>query len=208
MNTTQLTELILEYKPNQLIMADALYLKAFTKYKIDRKIFNVYLARVTKKGTIERVQRGIYYRVIDTKLGKTRPNLYKETITLYTQDYKGFFGYETILNQLGLRDEMPRKLTIYTNNFKKSKSIDQNITLKRIHQDLNKDNIKYFEILYMLKDINKKSIDYSDLYPKLAEYILKNDLHFETFFDYMDGFNDKVLHHFIPLKKELSHKSA
>lgn len=208
MNTNQLFELILEYEPNQLIMAELLYLKVYEKYKIDRKVFNVYLARVTKKGYVDRLQRGIYFRTNTTKFGKTRPNLFKETIKTYTQDYKGFFGYEALLNQLGLRDEMPRKLTIYTTNPLRAKYTDKNITLKRIHEVLNKKNIKYMEILYMLNDLESITINYDELYPKIANIILENGMHFETFFDYLAKFNNKMLRHFVALKRELSHEPA
>lgn len=204
MNKKQLNDLIIEYESNQLIMADLLYLKAHDMYNIDRKVFNVYLARVTKSGFIERLQRGIYFRTNNTKLGKTRPNLFNETIKLYTQANSGFFGYETMLNLLGIRDEIPRKLTIYTINPKRTKYTDNNIILKRIHFELNENNIKYIQILYLLNDIEDLPVNYDILYSKLADYILKNDMRFETFFDYLIHFKVKLLRHFIPLKSELN----
>lgn len=55
-----------------------------------------------------------------------------------------------------------------------------------------------------LNDIENLPVSYNILYSKLVNYILKNDVCFETFFDYLIHFKVKLLRHFIPLKSELN----
>ena len=124
MKTNVILDQILKYDFNQLILVDLLYQDVNRINKTDRKIFNVYLARLAKKGLIERLHRGVYYRAKETKFGKTKPNLYKETVLIHTYGFKGFFGHETLLNLLGLKNEIPKKLTIYTNEIMRNKFVD------------------------------------------------------------------------------------
>lgn len=201
MKTTIILEQIEKYDLNQLIMTDLLYDQVNRLKEIDKKTFNVYLARLAKQGHVERLQRGVYYRAKSTKLGKTKPNLFKETILIHTNNYSGFFGYETFLNKLGLNNSMPKKLTIYSMNPKRNKYVDRNIRVKKINYKLNRNNIDYIELITLLKDVCKHQFHHDQLYPMLAKHMLKREMKFDKLIDYMEESDKKVFSHIIRLKK-------
>ena len=201
-------EQIQKYDYNQLILVDLLYKNVNELTGCDRKTFNVYIARLAKKGLIERLHRGVYYRAKETKFGKTKPNLYKETVLLHTYGFKGFFGHETLLNLLGLKNEIPKKLTIYTNEIMQNKFVDDRVKLKKINVNLNHENIDYIEIITFLKDLNKTELNNVRLFPTLAKYMIDKGLQFDKLFDYMVDVDEKVLRNLIPLKKALNYETA
>ena len=103
------TELVLEYlnkyPVGELIDINQLYQDISKSFEIERRIFNVQIARIAKQGAVKRFKRGLYYRVVETPFGITRPNLQKELNKEYVGSVDepiGFYGAESLLNQLGI----------------------------------------------------------------------------------------------------------
>jgi hypothetical protein len=115
------------------------------------------LSRLTRKGIIERLEKGKYYKPENSMFGKLRPSE-SEIITTLTLKNKELIGYPTgypVYNEMGLTTQLSNTLVIATSTPKERKTIQGRRIrfVKRAGRFLEKD-IPLRQILDAIQDIN------------------------------------------------------
>ena len=127
-----------------------------------RKTVNVNLARLEREGVVSRIARGVYCKRIKTPFGDYVPS--KDTIygKWLVLDGDRVIGYETglsLMNQIGLVSQMPRKKSIATNNYTLPIPKDVGIETQKPRATVNTDNFKYLQILDIIDGMDEAPID-------------------------------------------------
>ena len=127
-----------------------------------RKTVNVNLARLERKGLVSRITRGVYCKRIKTPFGDYVPSkdmIYGRWLVL---DGDRVIGYETglsLMNQIGLVSQMPRKKWIATNNYTLLVPKDVDIEIRKPRAAVTSENYKYLQILDMIDSMAEAPID-------------------------------------------------
>ena len=127
-----------------------------------RKAVNVNLARLEREGLVSRITRGVYCKRIKTPFGDYVPSkdmIYGRWLVL---DGDRVIGYETglsLMNQLGLVSQMPRKKWIATNNYTLPVPKDVEIEVQKPRAAVTNENYKYLQILDMIDSITEAPVD-------------------------------------------------
>ncbi len=127
-----------------------------------RKATNVNLARFEKEGLISRISKGIYSKAIKTPFGNYAPD--KDTLfnKKLTRDGNDVIGYETglsLMNQIGLISQLPKKKEIATNLYESSIPKNINIEISKPRVPVTNDNYRYFQILDVINKLDSAPID-------------------------------------------------
>ena len=116
------------------------------------------LSRLADKGVIKRARKGYYYKPKVTVFGELKP---KEEVLLsiYLFEKKKQVAYVTgirLYNRLGLTTQVPNSIRIASFD-KQVKGKVGNVIVKpaKSYVKVTADNIKYLEILDVIKDFNK-----------------------------------------------------
>ena len=122
----------------------------------DKSTIAIELSRLYKKGIVDKVSKGKYYKPKKRTFGNIEPNS-NDKIQSFLNDKD--FSYETGLNiytKLGLSSQISKNITIASTKQYKTVSID-NIIIKfiPIKTTTTKKNIKLLQILDAIKDIKK-----------------------------------------------------
>lgn len=211
MKTQEVLKYILQYPENELIDANKLFDVIVRDFPIERRIFNVQIARMANAGIIQRFKRGFYYRGVKTPFGMTKPNLYKILNERYIGDKKevvGFFGGNTLLNQLGMTDQEANRITIYTRRGKIEPWTEKmNVEFRKAPIDLDAKNVEYFKILYLVKDINNiPVVAKNDFYKDIANHIKRKKLDMAELFTIAGEHRMNALLPFLAkVNKEIAH---
>lgn len=161
-----LVQYIDRLEPDQLILTAQLTRYIAKKIGRDeadvKKVVNVNMARLEKDGQIARLKKGVYYKRIKTAFGYYTPN--KEALfckqLLYDED--DVIGYETglsMLNRIGLVSQMPKRKCIVTNLYTKRVPDGIQVEIRKPSVNINRDNYRYFQILDIIKDLERAPID-------------------------------------------------
>lgn len=127
-----------------------------------RKTVNVNLARLEREGLVARITRGVYCKRIKTPFGDYVPSkdmIYGRWLVL---DGDRVIGYETglsLMNQIGLVSQMPRKKWIATNNYTLPVPKDVDIEIQKPRAAVTNENYKYLQILDMIDSMGEASVD-------------------------------------------------
>ena len=127
-----------------------------------RKTVNVNLARLEREGLVARITRGVYCKRIKTPFGDYVPSkdmIYGRWLVL---DGDRVIGYETglsLMNQIGLVSQMPRKKWIATNNYTLPVPKDVEIEIQKPRAAVTNENYKYLQILDMIDSMGEAPID-------------------------------------------------
>ena len=127
-----------------------------------RKTVNVNLARLEREGLVARITRGVYCKRIKTPFGDYVPSkdmIYGRWLVL---DGDRVIGYETglsLMNQIGLVSQMPRKKWIATNNYTLPVPKDVDIEIQKPRAAVTNENYKYLQILDMIDSMGEAPID-------------------------------------------------
>ena len=127
-----------------------------------RKTVNVNLARLEREGVVSRIARGVYCKRVKTPFGDYVPS--KETIygRWLVLDGDRVIGYETglsLMNQIGLVSQMPRKKWIATNNYTLPVPKDVDIEIQKPRAAVTNENYKYLQILDMIDSMGEAPVD-------------------------------------------------
>lgn len=118
-------------------------------------------------------KKGIYYRTKITPFGEVPINQEALIRDKYLKNDNGYESGLFLLHKWGFTTQMPNERIIVTNkitnNTKKNESL--NITLRSCKTSINKDNIKYLQILDILNIIDKAPVDIKNPHKKIAELI-------------------------------------
>jgi predicted transcriptional regulator of viral defense system len=123
----------------------------------NKKTVAIELSRLYKKGIINKVSKGKFYKPKKRAFGDMQPSSKEKILSYFNSDDE--VSYETGLNsfrQLGLTTQVASTTTIATNKSYRQIEID-NIKLKFIPKrvDVTKEDIYLVQILDALKDIKK-----------------------------------------------------
>lgn len=127
-----------------------------------RKTVNVNLARLEREGVVSRIARGVYCKRIKTPFGDYVPSkdrIYGRWLVL---DGDRVIGYETglsLMNQIGLVSQMPRKKWIATNNYTLPVPKDVEIEIQKPRATVTSENYKYLQILDMIDRLEEAPVD-------------------------------------------------
>ena len=127
-----------------------------------RKTVNVNLARLERDGVVFRITRGVYCKRIKTPFGDYVPSkdmIYGRWLVL---DGDRVIGYETglsLMNQLGLVSQIPRKKWIATNNYTLPVPKDVEIEVQKPRATVTNENYKYLQILDMIDSMGEAPVD-------------------------------------------------
>lgn len=109
-----LNYLIETYGYNEVINIKEISYKNYSRPWIDKEI-----SKLCKEEKLIRFEKGIYYLPTETELGKSLLDPHKVILKKYIYDGKdtiGYFSGATFMNMLGISNQMPNVLEIYTNN--------------------------------------------------------------------------------------------
>ena len=127
-----------------------------------RKTVNVNLARLEREGVVSRITRGVYCKRIKTPFGDYVPSkdmIYGRWLVL---DGDRVIGYETglsLMNQIGLVSQMPRKKWIATNNYTLPVPKGVEIEVQKPRAAVTNENYKYLQILDMIDGMDGAPVD-------------------------------------------------
>lgn len=116
------------------------------------------LSRLVEKGVIKRARKGYYYKPNVTAFGELKPR--EEVLfSIYLFEKKKQVAYVTgtgLYNRLGLTTQVPNSIRIASFD-KQVKGKVGNVIVKpaKSYVKVTADNIKYLEILDVIKDFNK-----------------------------------------------------
>ena len=120
------------------------------------------IARLERDGVVFRITRGVYCKRIKTPFGDYVPSkdmIYGRWLVL---DGDRVIGYETglsLMNQLGLVSQMPRKKWIATNNYTLPVPKDVEIEVQKPRATVTNENYKYLQILDMIDSMGEAPVD-------------------------------------------------
>lgn len=135
------------------------------------------LSKMAKIGKIKRAERGVYYIPKNSIFGEI-PLSDEEIIKKYLFEGKRRIGYITgnnLFNKYGLTTQVASKVEVAVNKRKNPKKY-KNIEIKFVYQKapITDKNIKYLEILDILKNIKKiPDADIIESYNTIKKQILK-----------------------------------
>lgn len=135
------------------------------------------LERMVKVGELKRIEKGLYYLPQKSKFGEIPISVEKFISKyLYLKDERiGYLTGANLFNKYGLTTQIANVIEIATNKRKNTREFD-NIKIKFIYNKapINNANIKYLEILDILKNLKKISdSDINQNYMIMKEKILK-----------------------------------
>jgi len=176
------------YPQNTPISTADLFDIVQSKQSMQKDVFNVYLARLVKKGVLARHHRGIYYKPISTVFGysKLSQNTLLEQKYIRTREgIVGFITGPTFLNRIGITTQEPKLIYIATKGIPNTFSDPKmNAFIKKAPSDLDEANSIYYQFLFALLDYEKYPIDVDQPLVVFSEYIKKNNLDYKILLGY------------------------
>ena len=163
-----------------------------TKLNIVTEYINRY---EEKHDDFVRYRKGIYYRAKKTPFGYSPINYNKLIRDLYLNDSNNVYGYiggPSLANKIGLTTQLPKDEYIVTNNNRIISDIE-NIKLVKPVVSITKDNYKILQVLDLL--LNKNNVNYDCDNPNkvIYDYIIENNIRFESLLFYSKYYNKSVL---------------
>lgn len=116
------------------------------------------LSRLSKKGIIRRLRKGIYYKPKQTIFGELMPSE-NEIIRTLTRNNKSIIGYTTGVaeyNRLGLTTQVPKGIIIRSRGNKRRANIGRlGIKYRGLAQNIKEKDVEKLQILDALKYIKR-----------------------------------------------------
>lgn len=127
-----------------------------------RKRVNVNLARLEKADYIARINKGVYCKKIKTPFGYYVPNKEILFCRQLIKDENHVIGYETglsVLNQIGLVSQMPKKRYIATNRHIRRVPEGIQVEIRKPPIMVTAENYRYLQILDVIDELDEAPID-------------------------------------------------
>lgn len=145
-------ESILQYEPNQIIVAGELY--QIVGSDIPEQTFYKSLERLSKSGKIVHLTKGLYYRPKKNRFGMI-PISEEEIARHYIRNGKGvLIGYR-MYNQKGITTQVSKQVEILSTALSEDRKNIQNVSVKKISAELTEETIPVIETLDILGSYNK-----------------------------------------------------
>lgn len=186
--------LLKEYGYNEPILINEIQFQGYSRPWINKEI-----NRLCDKNKLVRFEKGIYYIPKQTLLGNSILNPNKVIEKKYIRSNKDIFGYYSgyyLLNQLGITEQMPNIIEIYTNN-ESSKARDvcvgsQTVRLRRARTDVTSENAAVLTFLELMNIIDTDCFD-EEKRQVVTEYILKNKISRRDITRYAPAYPDRAM---------------
>ena len=194
-------ERIREWPVDKPITTDAVAAEMAGVFHIDivsaKKITNVNMKRLSDKGELVRVQKGIYGNTEDTPLGKISKSAEEIMIPLLLRSGDGTIGHlagPTLLNEIGLCTQMPEEYHIATNGFRKRIPQNVRISLQKPVIPVNDENVHYLQAIEAITAAEKYPVDAENPNDILRKMLRNNNINNEKLILYVrKHYNHKTL---------------
>lgn len=157
--------------------------------KIIKKIY-VYINRLVKEKVILQFMKGVYYKPTKGIYGNKKLNVNKVISKKYIDDNRNLKGYISgayVFNKLGLTTQMPRVITIVTNECPNKNDYYNEklgVLIRKPKVEINKDNYLYLQLLDILLNKDDVPIEAENEREIIYKFIKDNNLDFEKIFEY------------------------
>lgn len=183
------------YGNNEPILSSEIEYEDYSKSWIYKK-----LAELCQTGLLIRFEQGVYYIPNNTLLGPSRLNPMKVIEKKYLSNSQDTFGYYSgfcFLNQLGLTNQVPNVIEIYTNseNSKNREVFVGNIrvVLRKSRNEIHRDNVAVQSFLELMNSVTVSYLNDIDRKRKIKEYIRVNNIRKKDITKYARVFPDKAI---------------
>lgn len=142
-------------------------------------VVNNYLKRLADKGSLHRMEKGMYCKVKQTLFGELLPDMEKVLCEQLIFAGNQIIGYETgpsYSNKIGLCSWMPREQYIATNRYRKQIPNQMKIKVCRPRAEISTENHKYLQALDMIQEMDELPIDAPEPEKIIREVLVKNQL--------------------------------
>ncbi len=186
--------LLAEYGYNAPIFSNEIVFEEYSRPWIYKE-----LNRLCEEKVLVRFEKGTYYIPEQTLFGNSVMNPRKVIEKKYIQSKQDVFGYYSgcyLLNQLGLTNQMPNLIEIYTNN-ESSKARDilvgtQTVRLKKARTKITAENARVLVLMEIMNIIDLQAFN-QEKRRVIIEYILKNKISRRDISMYAPVFPDKAM---------------
>lgn len=147
-----------------------------------KNITNINMKRLSDKGELERVQKGIYGKTADTVFGRVAPNSDEMMSAVLLRDGNDAIGHitgPTLLNAVGLCTWMPKDIHIATNSFRRRISKSANVRPHKPLIPVNNNNVQYLQAIEILNAMERYPVDAESPDDILRELFRRNNLNNE-----------------------------
>jgi len=127
-----------------------------------KKITNVNMKRLTDKGELARIQKGVYGKVKTTPFGRLEPNTDEIITGLLLREGANIIGYivgPTLLNAVGLCSWLPKERHIATNNYRRLIPVGAPIRVYKPVIPVTDENAPYLEAIEAFAALDRYPID-------------------------------------------------
>ena len=127
-----------------------------------RKAVNVNLARLESEGVLSRIMRGVYCKRVKTPFGDYVPGkdiLYGRLLVLENDHVIGYETGLSLMNQIGLISQMPRRKVICSNRYNLTVPAGVDIDVRKPRESVTHDNFKYLQILDIIDELDTAPVD-------------------------------------------------
>lgn len=186
--------LLEEYGYNEPILTNEIQFENYSKPWIYKE-----LNRLCDNKKLVRFEKGIYYIPKQTLLGNSIMNPNKVIEKKYIKSRDVVFGYYSgyyLLNQLGISNQMPGIIEVYTNN-ESSKARDvhvgpQTVRLRRSRIGITAENAAVLTFLELMNTIDITCLD-EEKRKIIVEYISRNRISRKDITRYAHVYPDKAM---------------
>ena len=173
-----ITKLIRDWPVSEPITTTAVADAVAVTFGIDienaKKITNVNMKRITDKGELIRVKKGVYGKIKITPFGKLPPSTDEMITGVLLREGSNTIGYitgPTLLNAVGLCSWIPKERHIATNHYRRQIPTGANIHVHKPVVTINDENALYLQALDIFK-----AIDQYPIYTEKPDEILRSVL--------------------------------
>ena len=166
MNTTEGIRRYINDHQNQIV--DAAFLHKTLFPIVDKHTFLKILSRLSNEGVIKSVDRGVY-----APIGLPDDKIPEAIVEYYIGETNGILCGDALYNELGLSDQIPPTIKLYTNRLdthKKKHVLNYElIGADLIFDDLAKDLVTFLELIENYKYLIALNANhYAEIYSRLA----------------------------------------
>lgn len=169
---------------------EPIFIEDIKKHFTNIKTIYVYLNRLVKEKVIYQFMKGVYYKPTKGIYGKKKLNVNKVISKKYisnNNEIKGYISGAYLFNKLGLTTQMPRVITIVTNecpNNNEYYNKNLGVVIRKPKIKITKDNYLYLQLFDILINKEKVPIEINNENEVLFKYIKDNNLEIEKIFKY------------------------
>lgn len=143
------------------------------------KVCNLKVKRLTDKGTLVRLEKGVYCRYKQTVFGRVEPSLEQVAAQRLLFKEGEVIGYETgaaELNEIGLVTLMPRNIEIATNNYRAKLPKGCCVEARKPVAKVNAKNWRYLQFVDIVDNLPHFPVDATKPEELLQNYIKQHKL--------------------------------